>query len=663
MRELARRQVDRERHHVQPFAAPQLVLRARGADHPLAHRHDHAALFEDRDEFVRAHQFTAPAAPAQQHFERVHAARGGAHDRLVVQLEFTPRQRAAQARFEVEVARRRLVHALGEKLVIVAARRLGLVHRRVRVAHQGIDVAAVLRIQADADRRRDVQAAAFDGARRGQRRDDRVADRGGSGTLLDPGQQHDEFIAPEARHQVARAHRAHQPARDFAQQLVAHQVAKRIVDRLEPVQVEEDQRQARALVRFVAAGHAAHRRIEPVRQHGAVGQAGQAVVVGHVVHARLGLAPLVDFFLQQRIGAGQFGRAFGHAHFELVACTPHGVGRFTLGRHVVHQPDAAPARECGVEQAPGQARPEARAVAAYHFMLGHVGLACGELRLGYGARRQPAALVRIQFAYRCAVHAAGRRAEQLFHLAVAVQRAAVLDDGDAQHRIIQDRAVFHQRLAQRLLVALFAGAVFEHPDRALVRVERIDLVADHQDPGRRAVLAHEDAFGAKRPAIGQLRIGIGAQRAVRLFVRIQHARGHADRLVGGIAEHRAEGRIGAPDHAVAGEHDADRCVGHDRLHFTGRLARLGHILDDPDRARAAVARFDRAAAQARPEGRAIAAPKLLLALFEHVAPPQHGECFGGQGLIRLGRHAHVRQRNGIDFMLRIAEHFAQAWVE
>ncbi len=296
-------------------------------------------------------------------------------------------------------------------------------------------------------------------------------------------------------------------------------------------------------------------------------------------------------------------------------------------------------------------------------MLGHVGLALGKLASGQLARLDPAGVVGIQRTHRDAVHAARRHAEQLFHLAVAVQGAAALDHGDAQHRVVEDGAVFHQRLAQRLLVAALAGAVLEHPDRALVGVFRIDLVADHLDPGRRAVLAHQGAGRSERPAEGQFRIGLGAELAVRCFVRVDHARGHPNRLALGIAEHLAEGGIGAPDHAVAGKHDANRGIGHDRLHLAHGLARLGHVLDDPDGAGAAVARFNRAAAQPRPEGAAVAAAELLLALLEQAAPGQHRERFADQLFVILGREADLGRRDAPDLFRREAEHLAGARIE
>ena len=55
-------------------------------------------------------------------------------------------------------------------------------------------------------------------------------------------QDDDEFVAAEPRHDVARAQGAAQPVGDFHQQHVAGIMAERIVDDLEPVEIDEQQR-------------------------------------------------------------------------------------------------------------------------------------------------------------------------------------------------------------------------------------------------------------------------------------------------------------------------------------------------------------------------------------------------------------------------------------
>ena len=54
--------------------------------------------------------------------------------------------------------------------------------------------------------------------------------------------EHDEFVAAEARDEILRPQHVAQPVGDRAQQLVAAGMAERVVDLLELVEVDEQQR-------------------------------------------------------------------------------------------------------------------------------------------------------------------------------------------------------------------------------------------------------------------------------------------------------------------------------------------------------------------------------------------------------------------------------------
>jgi hypothetical protein len=393
-----------------------------------------------------------------------------------------------------------------------------------------------------------------------------------------------------------------------------------------------------------------------------VRQAGQGVVVGHVVDPRLGLAALDDLGLQQPVGAGQFGGALLHPHLELVARAAHRVGGFALGGDVVDQPDAAAAALGQVERPARQSRPEARAVAPHQFVFGHVHAAGREIALGLLARRRPAGRVRVQRAHRDAVDRAARVAEQLFHLAVAAQRAPVFDHGDAQHGVVEDGLVLQHGVAQRFLVALLAGAVLDHPDRALARVGAVDGVADQPHPHRRAVLAHHDALGLEGLALPQHAVGLRAKVGEGLLVGVQDAGQAADGFAILVAEHAVEGTVGARDHAFAREEDPDRGVGHDRLHLGQRAARLGHVFQDPDGAGFARAHVDRLGADAAPDRHAVAAAQLDLGLFEQIAGRQHPDRFRREGVV-LGVREEELGRVAVDQLARlVAQHVGHARV-
>ena len=101
-----------------------------------------------------------------------------------------------------------------------------------------------------------------------------------SGDVQDPflvrgGREEDgELVAAEPRDGAGRADGALQPERHLAQEVVALGVAERLVDLLELVEVEDEDRRAGA----AAVGDGGQRRGQPPLQVRAVGQAGQRVV-------------------------------------------------------------------------------------------------------------------------------------------------------------------------------------------------------------------------------------------------------------------------------------------------------------------------------------------------------------------------------------------------
>ena len=92
-----------------------------------------------------------------------------------------------------------------------------------------------------------------------------------------------EFVAAEPRHDIARTQRAAQPAADLHQQHVAGIVSQRVVDDLEPVEVDEQQRELPLIARGGidrAAKHAV--------EHFPVRQVGQAVVRRQILDPLVG---------------------------------------------------------------------------------------------------------------------------------------------------------------------------------------------------------------------------------------------------------------------------------------------------------------------------------------------------------------------------------------
>ena len=98
-----------------------------------------------------------------------------------------------------------------------------------------------------------------------------------AGDLL---QQQPELVAAEAGDRVGRADRFAQACGDADQQVVAGLVAERVVDLLEVVDVDEQDRGERAGV----PADALERLLEAVGEQHAVGQAGERIVQRAVLH-------------------------------------------------------------------------------------------------------------------------------------------------------------------------------------------------------------------------------------------------------------------------------------------------------------------------------------------------------------------------------------------
>ena len=166
------------------------------------------------------------------------------HLRLIVQRELIAFEGAAQGGFQRQALDRLGLDLLGEEAETVLAVFLGEVHRHVGILGQRLHVATIRRVHGDADAGRGVALVAAQLQGLAEHRQQVAGDAFDVIALGDLLQNDDEFVAAEPRHDVARAQGAAQPAGDFHQQHVAGVVAQRIVDHLEPVEIDEQHRES-----------------------------------------------------------------------------------------------------------------------------------------------------------------------------------------------------------------------------------------------------------------------------------------------------------------------------------------------------------------------------------------------------------------------------------
>jgi hypothetical protein len=265
------------------LGAERCQTRERALHHRPAEFAHQAAFFRNRKEFASGNR-PAAKVPMRHGIERHVAA-----------TERAPRLPGDRDPLGREGAPQSLGHAcataeggglLGpEGAPRAPAAALGLIERQIGVLEQAMGVPPVAREDRHAARQADLDGLAEHPHRAGERPVD--VPHAGRRRLgrVGAGRQQHEFVAAEARDDVLRPREAAQAPRRLDQQGVAHVMAARIVDLLEVVDVEKDKRAA-PQARTVTARQ---RALEGDQQGGAVGEAGERVVLRLMPQAGLGL--------------------------------------------------------------------------------------------------------------------------------------------------------------------------------------------------------------------------------------------------------------------------------------------------------------------------------------------------------------------------------------
>jgi hypothetical protein len=166
------------------------------------------------------------------------------------------------------------VHDRVEQLVARLAARLGVIHRRVRVAHDFFRVVVLRPAERDADARRREHLAPADRERCAQRFLNPERDRVGLLLVLELVEENRELVAAEAGERVPLPQARLETARDRHQELVSDQVAEAVVDDLEAIEVEIKRGEAAAAAALLEFLESA---AEPFDEYGAVAQTGQRI--------------------------------------------------------------------------------------------------------------------------------------------------------------------------------------------------------------------------------------------------------------------------------------------------------------------------------------------------------------------------------------------------
>ena len=228
--------------------------------------------------------------PAHQRFHTHDAARVGADLRLVVQHQLVAFHGQVQAAFDGAGLFHLGLQAGREESNGVAPLAFGLVDSGFGGLGQQRQGAAVVGEFGHAHAGGDAQHLLTHGHGRFQGVHQAVGHVAGV-ARAGVGQQHDEVVAAQAGHGVIGLEVADQALRHGHQHLVAHLVAKRLVDVFEVVHVQVHHRGVVVVALGRRQGH-----FGAVKQQGAVGQVGERVVVHQPLDAGLGV-----------FAAGRFG--------------------------------------------------------------------------------------------------------------------------------------------------------------------------------------------------------------------------------------------------------------------------------------------------------------------------------------------------------------------
>ena len=212
---------------------------ARRLDHRQVELGDHVHLFGELDEAGRRDRTLRGAGPARERLDRRHGAGAQVDHRLEHGVD-RPAVESRRRSSASSSARAMTACSIDGSKITTLLRPSRLPRYIAMSARRSSSSASTVLVvdHRHADRRADVEPAPAEPQRRPDRLGDLVGDRRGAVEVAVL-EHHDEFVAAEARCRIAPVDRPLDPPGDLLQHSVAGRVAAPVVDRLEPVEVDE----------------------------------------------------------------------------------------------------------------------------------------------------------------------------------------------------------------------------------------------------------------------------------------------------------------------------------------------------------------------------------------------------------------------------------------
>ena len=315
---------DIDRHlQVHALLLPLSKLPAGAIQHPFSQFADQADAFRCIDELVRRHQATFGMAPADQGLDALQLVAVQIHLGLIDEEEFFLLQSSLQVRLETDPPRGALGHLVVVEGIVVLAALLGRIHGCIGSLEQAVVVGAVLGIDGDADAHLRIDAVVVDDNGHIAQLQAALSRGYAIHAALDIPEQDAELVTAETRDEIRLAHRLFQIAGKMTQEHVALLVAHHVVDLLEAVEIDVQQREL-----GLASARVLDLLLQMLAEMAAVGEPGQLVVIGHVEDLLLRLAKDRDILnhAQKELVAG----GFVHPFYDLVHQHPVLPARITL---------------------------------------------------------------------------------------------------------------------------------------------------------------------------------------------------------------------------------------------------------------------------------------------------------------------------------------------
>ncbi len=247
MQQLLARDVDGNRHGATAIHPGSQLPAGRACD-PAAHLDDQAAILGDFDEPVRRDLAVLRIAPAQQRLHARDPVVAQAELRLKTQLQTVILDCVPQTGFQIQPVAQTAAHCRGIHGNRGRRAALRLVHRDVGMLEHGGNVVAIIRIDREPNARSRVEFQPLVLDRLLEHRAARLRDLNGQRPRQSMTQQNHEFVAPKAsdRHVLEDASEAlHRPAElagNVSQHGVSDAMAESVVDALEAVEIQIDDR-------------------------------------------------------------------------------------------------------------------------------------------------------------------------------------------------------------------------------------------------------------------------------------------------------------------------------------------------------------------------------------------------------------------------------------